>query len=80
MHGVDTLGARLGSFDRLEKALPDGERWSGYDRGLGGGAYFGAPAGDDVAPEAAVAEVTATPADAAAVLGAADGPSRNRAA
>jgi 3'-5' exoribonuclease len=42
VHGVDNLGARLGSFDRVEKALPDGEQWSGYDKGLGGGAYFGA--------------------------------------
>jgi 3'-5' exoribonuclease len=42
VHGVDNLGARLGSFDRVEKALPDGQQWSGYDKGLGGGAYFGA--------------------------------------
>jgi 3'-5' exoribonuclease len=42
VHGVDTLGARLGSFDRVEKTLADGEQWSGYDKGLGGGAYFGA--------------------------------------
>ena len=42
VHGVDTLGARLGSFDRIEKALPDGQQWSAYDKGLGGGAYFGA--------------------------------------
>ena len=40
VHGVDTLGARLGSFDRVEKALPDGQEWSGYDKALGGGAYF----------------------------------------
>ena len=42
VHGVDNLGARLGSFDRVEKALPDGQQWSGFDKGLGGGAYFGA--------------------------------------
>jgi 3'-5' exoribonuclease len=41
VHGIDTLGARLGSFDRVEKALPDGQHWSGYDKGLGGGAFFG---------------------------------------
>ena len=41
MHMIDNLGGRLGSFDRLEKELPDGSRWSGYDRALGGGAYFG---------------------------------------
>ena len=44
VHGIDTLGARLGSFDRVEKALPDGQRWSGYDKALGGGAYFAAAA------------------------------------
>jgi 3'-5' exoribonuclease len=40
VHMIDNLGGRLGSFDRLEKELPDGEQWSGYDRALGGGAYF----------------------------------------
>ncbi len=41
VHMIDNLGGRLGSFDRLEKALPSGESWSGYDKGIGGGAYFG---------------------------------------
>ena len=41
VHMIDNLGGRLGSFDRLEKALPDGSAWSAYDRALGGGAYFG---------------------------------------
>jgi 3'-5' exoribonuclease len=45
VHGIDTLGARLGSFDRVEKALPDGQQWSGYDKALGGGAYFPAAVG-----------------------------------
>jgi len=45
VHGIDNLGARLGSFDRVEKALPDGEQWSGYDKGLGGGAFFAAGLG-----------------------------------
>jgi 3'-5' exoribonuclease len=40
VHMIDNLGGRLGSFDRLEQELPDGERWSEYDRALGGGAYF----------------------------------------
>ena len=40
VHFVDNLGGRLGSFDRLEKELGDGERWSAYDRVLGCGAYF----------------------------------------
>jgi 3'-5' exoribonuclease len=42
VHFLDNLGGRLGSFDRLEKELPDGATWSAYDRALGGGAYFGA--------------------------------------
>jgi 3'-5' exoribonuclease len=40
VHMIDNLGGRLGSFDRLEKELPSGSRWSAYDRALGGGAYF----------------------------------------
>ena len=46
VHFCDNLGGRLGSFDRLEKELPSGERWSGFDRALGGGAYFAAPGQD----------------------------------
>jgi 3'-5' exoribonuclease len=54
VHFIDNLGGRLGSFDRLEKELPDGECWSSFDRALGGGAYF--PAGRPaVAAEAAEA-------------------------
>jgi 3'-5' exoribonuclease len=41
VHMIDNLGGRLGSFDRLEKDLPDGQRWSEWDKALGGGAYFG---------------------------------------
>jgi 3'-5' exoribonuclease len=44
VHFCDNLGGRLGSFDRLEKELPSGERWSGFDRAIGSGAYFGDPA------------------------------------
>jgi 3'-5' exoribonuclease len=40
VHMIDNLGGKLGSFDRLEKELPEGSRWSGYDRALGGGAWF----------------------------------------
>jgi 3'-5' exoribonuclease len=43
VHFCDNLGGRLGSFDRLEKELPLGERWSRFDRAIGSGAYF-APA------------------------------------
>ena len=53
VHFCDNLGGRLGSFDRLEKELPTGERWSGFDRVLGGGAYFAAAAGEPEAREAA---------------------------
>jgi 3'-5' exoribonuclease len=38
---ADNLGGRLGSFDRLEQELRQGESWSGFDRALGGGAFFG---------------------------------------
>jgi 3'-5' exoribonuclease len=41
VHMIDNLGGRLGSFDRIEKSLGDGERWSGFDRALSGSAYFG---------------------------------------
>jgi 3'-5' exoribonuclease len=37
---IDNLGGRLGSFDRLEKELPEGERWSAFDRALDSSAYF----------------------------------------
>jgi 3'-5' exoribonuclease len=43
VHMVDNLGGRLGSFDRLEKELREGERWSGFDRALSGGAFFAGP-------------------------------------
>ncbi|MBK5220716.1 MAG: HD domain-containing protein [Thermoleophilia bacterium] len=42
VHMIDNLGGRLGSFDRLERQLPAGESWSGFDRALSGSAYFGA--------------------------------------
>jgi 3'-5' exoribonuclease len=41
VHMIDNLGGRLGSFDRLERQLPDGESWSSFDRALSGSAYFG---------------------------------------
>lgn len=40
VHMVDNLGGRLGSFDRLERGLPPGRRWSGFDRAIGTGAFF----------------------------------------
>ena len=43
VHMIDNLGGRLGSFDRVQKALPAGEHWSAFDKAIGGGAYFAAP-------------------------------------
>jgi 3'-5' exoribonuclease len=42
VHFMDNLGGRLGSFDRLEQELAPGASWSAFDRGIGGGAFFGA--------------------------------------
>ncbi|MFN8161827.1 MAG: HD domain-containing protein [Solirubrobacterales bacterium] len=44
VHMIDNLGGRLGSFDRLERELPEGESWSSFDRALEGSAFFGARA------------------------------------
>ena len=44
VHFVDNLRGRLGSFDRLESRMADGERWSEYDRALGGSVFFGSRA------------------------------------
>jgi len=41
VHMIDNLGGTLGSFDRLQRELPVGESWSGFDRALSGSAYFG---------------------------------------
>jgi 3'-5' exoribonuclease len=40
VHAIDNLGGKLGSFDRLEKSLGDGERWSRFDRALESSAFF----------------------------------------
>ena len=40
VHMIDNLGGRLGSFDRLEKELAPGRRWSSFDRAIDGSAYF----------------------------------------
>ena len=40
VHAIDNLGGKLGSFDRLEKGLQDGETWSRFDRALSGPAWF----------------------------------------
>ena len=41
VHAMDNLGGTLGSFDRIERELPEGERWSRFDRGIDSAAYFG---------------------------------------
>jgi 3'-5' exoribonuclease len=43
VHFIDNLGGNLGSFDRIEKALADGARWSDFDRGISTSAYFAPP-------------------------------------
>ncbi len=40
VHALDNLGGKLGSFDRIERELADGEAWSRFDRGIAGAAYF----------------------------------------
>jgi 3'-5' exoribonuclease len=61
VHMIDNLGGRLGSFDRLEKELAPGRRWSGFDRAIGAGAFFAERGSED----AGLAE-QATPAREAA--------------
>ncbi len=51
VHMVDNLGGRLGSFDRIERNLPAGESWSGFDRALSGSAFFGGRGEDSAAAE-----------------------------
>jgi 3'-5' exoribonuclease len=51
VHMIDNLGGRLGSFDRLEKELPPGRRWSNYDRALEGSAFFAGTQAEDVPSE-----------------------------
>jgi 3'-5' exoribonuclease len=52
VHMIDNLGGRLGSFDRLEKELAPGRRWSSFDRALDASAFFAAasPPGAATAP------------------------------
>jgi 3'-5' exoribonuclease len=46
VHMIDNLGGRLGSFDRLEKELAPGRRWSSFDRAIDGAAFFPARGGE----------------------------------
>jgi 3'-5' exoribonuclease len=56
VHAMDNLGGKLGSFDRLEKGLKDGESWSRFDRAISGSAWFAhadqAPAADEALEQA----------------------------
>ena len=45
VHAMDNLGGTLGSFDRIERELPDGQAWSRFDRGIDSAAYFREPRG-----------------------------------
>ena len=36
VHMMDNLGGKLGSFDRIERTLAEGQAWSGFDRGIDG--------------------------------------------
>ena len=40
VHMMDNLGGKLGSFDRIERELAEGQSWSKFDRGLDSAAYF----------------------------------------
>jgi len=53
VHAIDNLGGKLGSFDRLQKGLADGEAWSAFDRALDGAAYFARDAAERELPAAA---------------------------
>ncbi len=48
VHMADNLGSKLGSFDRVERALDEGAQWASYDNGIGAVAYFGV---DGAVPE-----------------------------
>ena len=56
VHAIDNLGGKLGSFDRLEKELADGDSWSSFDRALAGAAYFAAAATAETQLPAAAGE------------------------
>jgi 3'-5' exoribonuclease len=55
VHAIDNLGGKLGSFDRLEKGLQEGETWTSYDRAIEGSAWFPAPTDGATAVPAAPA-------------------------
>ena len=56
VHAIDNLGGKLGSFDRLQKGLQDGETWTQYDRAIEGSAWFPRADGEAEVPLAPAAE------------------------
>ena len=52
VHFIDNLGGNLGSFDRIQKGLADGARWSTFDRGISSSAYFAPAEGNSEAQAA----------------------------
>lgn len=53
VHMADNLGSKLGSFDRVERALDAGAQWAGYDNGIGAFAYFGSEGAEPESPRLA---------------------------
>ena len=58
VHMIDNLGGRLGSFDRLEKELAPGSRWSSYDRALQTSAFFAGEPAKTGLPDAVIGAAT----------------------
>jgi 3'-5' exoribonuclease len=90
VHMIDNLGGRLGSFDRLEKELAPGARWSSFDRAIGGGAFFAereaadvsgveAVPGETVMSEAPVESPTPAAGEVGAQIALTDAPAREAA-
>ncbi|MGO9903843.1 MAG: HD domain-containing protein [Solirubrobacteraceae bacterium] len=59
VHMIDNLGSKLGSFDRLQAELADGELWSGFDKVIGASAFFGAAGASGAAGAAAAVSAAA---------------------
>lgn len=53
VHMADNLGSKLGSFDRVERALDTGAQWASYDSGIGAVPYFGASGAEPESPRLA---------------------------
>jgi 3'-5' exoribonuclease len=94
VHMIDNLGGRLGSFDRIEKELAPGASWSGFDRAIGGSAFFAERAAEDAGaarprrerpaperrvPEAEPAQLSTPAAEVGAQIALTDEPAREAA-